>query len=67
MSNSVHHVSVDRYLVTKGKALEMRLENTRKCNSNLKTINMKVNFHRTLNSFIFAISQWIIRTCLELG
>lgn len=26
MSNSVHHVSVDRYLVTKGKALEMRLE-----------------------------------------
>ena len=26
MSNSVHHVSVDRYLVTKGKALGMRLE-----------------------------------------
>ena len=26
MSNSVHHVSVDRYLVTKGKALKMRLE-----------------------------------------
>ena len=26
MSNSVHHVSVDSYLVTKGKALKMRLE-----------------------------------------
>lgn len=26
MSNSVHHVSVDSYLVTKGEALKMRLE-----------------------------------------